>query len=92
MHRNRSSDSAQLVFHLDTIRASVNGADLLEDALLRALVVEDSCWTVAMDDWRARRPHRWQRPEIKRWRAEGDELRCQRRQIEHLARHCRLTT
>jgi len=44
--------------------------DVVADAGTQALIAEDSCWQFAVDDWRARRPHRWRFGARREWRAE----------------------
>ncbi|GAA2003379.1 hypothetical protein [Catenulispora subtropica] len=52
--------------------------------LLKA-AVEDLEWRLALEELRARRPHRWQKSETAAWTAERDRLEEERRRIAEIA-------
>jgi hypothetical protein len=89
MYANRSN-SAELTFRLHSSSGSVRGTDLLDDTVLGTLVVEDAMWDLAMDEWISREPYRWQWRKLRRWCAEGEALRDERRQLQALARRCQV--
>lgn len=50
-------------------------AALVKDSpTLLVAAVEELCWRVATEGWRARRPHRWQRRAYAAWRGQADWL------------------
>ena len=49
------------------------------------LISEDFCWRMAMADWSARRPRRWQRTSRKAWRTEGAVLQAKKQRLRQLA-------
>ena len=48
---------------------------------MRMVVVEDMCWDLAREAWRARRPPLWRRARRRAWRAEGAVLDAKRDRI-----------
>lgn len=57
-------------------------ADLgLVSPTMRMIVVEDMCWDLAREAWRARRPPLWCRARRRAWRAEGAVLDAKRDRI-----------
>ncbi len=90
MKRHRSNSPARMNLYLPSVRLSVSGEDVLDDPVLAALVVEDTCWCIARDDWLARHPHRWRRRKVDRHQAEHQQLCDQRDEVRSLARHCGL--
>ncbi|MGH6656219.1 MAG: hypothetical protein ACRDVE_13565 [Actinocrinis sp.] len=51
--------------------------------LIRA-AAEEVCWRIAMDAWRAARPHRWRRRAYAAWAAQKGELEKRREQLRRL--------
>ncbi len=51
--------------------------------LIRA-AAEEVCWRLAMDAWRAARPHRWRRRAYAAWAAQKAELERRREQLRRL--------
>ena len=88
MGAKRPNSAARIRVYLPSICASVSGDEVLDDAVLAALVVEDMCWSIARDDWISREPRWWQRRKLARWEAEHEELCNQRDGIRCLARRC----
>lgn len=78
--------------YLFAVGTSVRLSDVLDDSLVAAIAVEDACWTIAQQDWVARRPRRWQRRKLAAWQAERDDLYDQREQIRSIAQACGLRT
>ena len=58
---------------------------LLTDPRWAAFAAEDACWKLALDDWRSRTPHRWQRRRLRRWVAEGVLLFADQERLQALA-------
>jgi hypothetical protein len=79
-----------LRLYLDSVPASVPAGDVLDDPMLAAPVVEDTCSRIAHAGWFARRPRRRQYRRMRRWQAERMVLREQRDQVRALARRCGL--
>ncbi len=60
-------------------------AALVQDSpTLLVAAVEDLCWEVAAEDWRARRPRRWHRRAYDAGRAQSDWLEQKRRRLSLL--------
>lgn len=78
--------------YLRSLRASVRVRDVLDDPLVAVIVVEDSCWRFAEQDWLAREPRRWHWRKKRRWEREYPALCEQRDRIRALARRCGLAT
>lgn len=60
--------------------------DVLDHATTGQLAAEDACWSFAHDDWRARRPRLWHRPEHGAWKAEGQRLADKRARLVEQSR------
>jgi hypothetical protein len=88
MKTSRTADLRSVVFRLASVSGGVTGEELVDDRLLRYLVVEDVCWEVGWEAWRARRPHWWRRRRLRDWRGEGVALRRDRERVADLARRC----
>lgn len=88
MERNTPHRSARIRNYLPSICTSISAEDILDDRLSAALVVEDTCWSIARDDLLARERHRWQRRKRIRWCEEYKALQHQRAEIKSLARRC----
>jgi hypothetical protein len=54
---------------------------LKQSPMLLVAAAEDMCWQAAAEDWRARRPHRWQRHAFAAWRAQSGWLEQKRRRL-----------
>lgn len=61
---------------------TIYGADR---PLVGALLSEDTCWVIARDDWRGRRPPLWHRSERAAWRVEAKLLEQKRTRIAEQA-------
>jgi hypothetical protein len=77
-----------MVFRLSVVPGRLTGEDLLNDRLLRHLVVEDACWKLAHDAWRLSRPPWWRRGHRRRWRSDGVTVEADRWRIAALAWRC----
>jgi hypothetical protein len=66
----------------------IHDTDLRADHLLQAVLVEDACWALAVDDWASRRPRTWRRRRMRSWYVEHGALATDRRRIQHLAGYC----
>lgn len=88
MSAHQSSDLGSVVFRLSVVPGQLTGEDLLGDRLLRHLVVEDGCWKLAFDTWRATRPAWWCRRRRRRWHREGLALEEDRWRIAAVAWRC----
>lgn len=58
--------------------------------LVGALLVEDTCWCIARDDWRERRPSPLRRAPRRAWREEGRQLEEKRQRLVEQAQELRL--
>jgi hypothetical protein len=57
-------------------------AALVQDSpTLLVAAIEDVCWQVAAESWRARRPHRWHRRAYDAWRAQSAWLDAKRERL-----------
>lgn len=52
---------------------------------LLVVAVEDLCWRLAMDAWRARRPRPWQLRRRAAWRAERTVLKAKQQRLSAMA-------
>jgi hypothetical protein len=51
-----------------------------------AVVIEDLCWQIALDDWVTRRPHGWRRQHARAaWRMDGERLLAERDRMAMMA-------
>jgi hypothetical protein len=87
---NSRNGTGAMRIYLPSVNMSVRAGNVLDDPMLAALVVEDTCWHIAEDDWITRQPRGWQRRRIRRWEAEHAQLHRQRNEIRALARRCGL--
>ena len=90
MNRHRSNSPARMKLYLASVHRTVSGDDVLDDPVVAALVVEDTCWCIARADWLARRPRPWRRRKFDQHEAERQQLCDQRDEIRSLARVCGL--
>jgi hypothetical protein len=88
MDHSLTPDVPRTVYRLRAIRAVISATQLIDDQLLRWLLVEDACWRFAMDDLRSRRPRPWDRAHTRQWTVERRELLRERNRIACLARRC----
>jgi hypothetical protein len=51
-----------------------------------AVVVEDLCWRIALEDWQARRPPWWHRRARAAWRRVGESVQAERDRVALMAR------
>jgi hypothetical protein len=65
----------------------LRGEQVFADDRLTQLLVDDLCWQIALTDWSAREPRRWQRRRRAKWRAEEAALWAERGRIRALAEH-----
>jgi hypothetical protein len=70
---------------LESTGTDVAARFLAESPSVVALAVEDLCWQAATDDWKRRRPHRWQSRAREDWLAEGESLAAKADRLRELA-------
>lgn len=63
---------------------AVQVIDARDDPLTSLLVTEDACWLFAVEDWRRRQPHRWQRAARRAWSSEAAALVAKRDRLTAL--------
>lgn len=56
-----------------------------ESSMLQVVIVEDLCWRLAMNAWRARRPRPWQLRRRAAWRAERAVLTAEEQRLRAMA-------
>lgn len=86
MDASRRADPTRIVFRLNAISGCVRANQVLDDPRLSRLVVEDSCWALAREDWHIRRPPWWHVRRTRAWRREGFQLMEERETIAAAAR------
>lgn len=82
-HSESSSSGAMYLASLD-IAVPFARHRLTDSAA--AIAVEDFCWRLEYESWRASRPRWWSIRRWRRWRVEGRHLRAERARIKVLSR------
>jgi hypothetical protein len=56
------------------------------------VVVEDLCWRIALEGWKARRPRWWRRRARAAWRGDGAGVQAERDRVALMAREAGIWT
>ncbi|MGH8862968.1 MAG: hypothetical protein ACRDVG_17315 [Jatrophihabitantaceae bacterium] len=56
------------------------------------MVVEDLCWQIALDGWKARRPRWWRMRARAAWRGDGETVQAERDRVALMAREAGIWT
>lgn len=67
--------------YLYCVKSTVRLAAALDSSELMASVVQDTCLTIAVQDWFSRLPSRWHRRARSRWEAEGAFLQREKQRL-----------
>jgi hypothetical protein len=84
------ASSPRVGLFFSTLGTHVPDAQLVNDRLLLALLVDDCCWRIAKHDWLKRRPRRWRHRQITRWIDEHAALAAESQRINALAQYSAL--
>ncbi|GAA2009104.1 hypothetical protein [Catenulispora subtropica] len=85
--RRKASDPRSWNLTLASTGTGVPARMALECPALLTAAVEDLEWRLALEELRARRPHRWQKSALDAWTAEREQLEQERRRIAEIAAH-----
>ncbi len=83
--RTRQEPKNPWNLRFDSLGTHIPATVVADSPTLLVVAIEDVCWRLAMDNWRAQRPPRWHRTAHRAWQARYQQLDDKRERLQALA-------